>query len=205
MSSHSGFYDASCVFVSGDRVTAKTTSITTEFCSTMNISKYMSWVAHQGQSLPSMMVLFSWRLSTYNERPNDTGRQPSGLGDCIQTDPTRKMVHSRRMWCIAVPRRTVRRRQMHCIRCEWTFSPCQRFIVPSLHAPNATYRPGYSNTTVYYGIHQRSECIPVDSGVTNLIHDRRSCVDFTLEVGANVARCVHSSVNKLGVKHNSGS
>jgi len=36
----------------------------------------------------------------------------------------------------------------------------------------------------------------VDSGVTNLIHDRRSCVDFTLEVEANVARCVHSSVNK---------
>jgi len=49
----------------------------------------------------------------------------------------------------------------------------------------------YSNTTVYYGIHERSGCIPVDSGVTNLIHDRRSCVDFTLEVVANVARCVH--------------
>jgi len=62
----------------------------------------------------------------------------------------------------------------------------------------------YSNTTVYYGIHERSECIPVDSGVTNLIHDRRSCVDFTLEVEANVARCVHSSVNKPGVKCNSG-
>ena len=43
----------------------------------------------------------------------------------------------------------------------------------------------YGNTTVYYGIHERSECIPVPvdiSGVTNLIHDRRSCVDFTLEV-----------------------
>jgi len=40
----------------------------------------------------------------------------------------------------------------------------------------------YSNTTVYYGRHKRSECIPVDCGVTNLIHDRRSCVDFTLEV-----------------------
>ena len=40
----------------------------------------------------------------------------------------------------------------------------------------------YSNTTVYYGIHKRSKCIPVDSGVTNLIHDRRSCVDFTLKV-----------------------
>jgi len=46
----------------------------------------------------------------------------------------------------------------------------------------------YSNTTVYY---ERSECIPVDSGVTNLIHDRRSCVDFTLEVETNVARCVY--------------
>jgi len=44
------------------------------------------------------------------------------------------------------------------------------------------YRLRYSNTTVYYGIHKRSECIPVDSGVTNLFHDRRSCVDFTLEV-----------------------
>jgi len=62
----------------------------------------------------------------------------------------------------------------------------------------------YSNTTVYYGIHERSECIPVDSGVTNLIHDRRSCVDFTIEVEANVARCVHSIVNKPGVKRNSG-
>ena len=40
----------------------------------------------------------------------------------------------------------------------------------------------YSNTTVYYGIHKHSECILVDSGITNLIHDRRSCVDFTLEV-----------------------
>ena len=40
----------------------------------------------------------------------------------------------------------------------------------------------------------------VDSGVTNLIHDRRSCVDFTLEVEASVARCV----NKPGVKRNSG-
>jgi len=47
----------------------------------------------------------------------------------------------------------------------------------------------YSNTTVYYRIHERSECTPVDSGVTNLIHDRRSCVDFTLKVEANVARC----------------
>jgi len=62
----------------------------------------------------------------------------------------------------------------------------------------------YSNTTVYCGIHECSECIPVDSGVTNLIHDRRSCVDFVLEVEANVARCVHSSVNKPGVKCNSG-
>jgi len=39
----------------------------------------------------------------------------------------------------------------------------------------------YSNTTVYYRIHEHSDCIPVDSGVTNLIHDRRICVDFTLE------------------------
>ena len=62
----------------------------------------------------------------------------------------------------------------------------------------------YSNTTVYYGIHERSECILVDNGVTNLIHDCRSCVDFTLEVEANVARCVHSSVNKPGMKRNSG-
>ena len=62
----------------------------------------------------------------------------------------------------------------------------------------------YSNTTVNYRIHEHSECIPVDWGVTNLIHDRRSCVDFTLEVEANVARCVHSSVNKPGVKRNSG-
>jgi len=47
--------------------------------------------------------------------------------------------------------------------------------------------PRYSNTTVYYGIHESSECIPVDSGVTNLIHDCRSCVDFTFEVEASVA------------------
>jgi len=62
----------------------------------------------------------------------------------------------------------------------------------------------YSNTTVCYGIHEHSECILVDSGVTNSIHDRRSCVDFTLEVEANVPRCVHSSMNKVGVKCNSG-
>ena len=45
-------------------------------------------------------------------------------------------------------------------------------------------KQSYSNTTVYYEIHKRSECISVDCGVTNtnLIHDRRSCVDFTLEV-----------------------
>jgi len=59
-------------------------------------------------------------------------------------------------------------------------------------------------SSVYYGIHKRSECIPVDCGVTNLIHDRSSCVDFTLEVEANVVRCVHSSVNKPGMKRNSG-
>ena len=62
----------------------------------------------------------------------------------------------------------------------------------------------YSNTTVYYEIHEHSECILVDCGVTNLIHDRRSCVDFTLEVEANVARCVHSGANEPGVKRNSG-
>jgi len=45
----------------------------------------------------------------------------------------------------------------------------------------------------------------VASGVTNLIHDRRSCVHFTLEVRRMcMARCVHSSVNKPGVKRNSG-
>ena len=44
----------------------------------------------------------------------------------------------------------------------------------------------------------------IDSGVTNLIHDHSSCVDFTLEVEANVAQCVHSIVNKPGVKCNSG-
>jgi len=34
----------------------------------------------------------------------------------------------------------------------------------------------YSNTTVYYEIHQSSECISVYCGVTNLIHDRRIVV-----------------------------
>ena len=63
----------------------------------------------------------------------------------------------------------------------------------------------YSNTIVYYGMHKRSESIPVDSGVTNLIHDRRSCVDFTLEVRwmwLDVSTQVWS--NKPGVKRNSG-
>ena len=72
------------------------------------------------------------------------------------------------------------------------------------HIGSNSCQLSYSNTTVYYGIHERSECIPVDSGVTNLIHDRRSCVDFTLVVEANVARCVHSSMNKPGMKRNSG-
>jgi len=52
-------------------------------------------------------------------------------------------------------------------------------VLTGLNSPHSGRR--YSNTTVYYGIHERSECIPVDCGVTNLIHDRRSCVDFTLE------------------------
>jgi len=41
--------------------------------------------------------------------------------------------------------------------------------------------------------------IPVNSGVTNLIHDRIVVVFIShLEVEANVAGCVHSSVNKPG-------
>jgi len=58
----------------------------------------------------------------------------------------------------------------------------------------------YCNTTVYCGILERSECIPVDSGVTNLTHDCCSCVYFTLGSQANVGRCVHSKVNKPGTK-----
>jgi len=77
-----------------------------------------------------------------------------------------------------------------------------RYLYASTNAGVARIR--YSNTTVYYGIHERSECLPVDRGVTNLIHDRRGCVDFTLEVEVTVARCVYSSVNKLGVERNSG-
>jgi len=48
----------------------------------------------------------------------------------------------------------------------------------------------------------RSECIPVDSGLANLIHDCCSCASFTLgrsPVDANVAGCLYSSVNKPGV------
>jgi len=56
----------------------------------------------------------------------------------------------------------------------------------------------YSSTTVYYGIQERSECIPVDSGVTNLIHDRRIVVLISR------LKSRHSSVNKPGVKRNSG-
>ena len=58
-------------------------------------------------------------------------------------------------------------------------------IRPMLYAYTAIDAAGvisYSNTTVYYEIHESSECISVDCGVTNLVHDRRSCVDFTLEV-----------------------
>jgi len=79
-----------------------------------------------------------------------------------------------------------------------------RIWLSPIYISHAIHWLCYSNTTVYYGTHERSECIPVDSGVTNLIHDCCSCVDFTLEVEANVARCVHSSVNKPGVKRNSG-
>ena len=81
---------------------------------------------------------------------------------------------------------------------------CGKIPANQTDATELLKKRSYSNTTVYYGIHERSECILVDSGVTNLIHDCRSCVDFTLEVEANVARCVHSSVNKPGVKGNSG-
>ena len=53
---------------------------------------------------------------------------------------------------------------------------------PTTHNHTRHTQRCYGNTTVYYGIHERTKCIPGDSGVTNLIHDRRSCVDFTLEV-----------------------
>jgi len=93
-----------------------------------------------------------------------------------------------------------------------TFNPKQAVVMTHTHmqkfqVPNSVSAKErcYSNTTVYYRIHEHSECIPVDCGVTNLISWLSySCVDFTLEVKANVARCVHSSVNKPGVKHNSG-
>ena len=41
-------------------------------------------------------------------------------------------------------------------------------------------RTRYSETTVYCGIHERTERSTVDSGLTNLIHDRCSCTLFTL-------------------------
>jgi len=100
---------------------------------------------------------------------------------------------------------------VHCISTEisWVLSTNERLMDCRVYSASrsttiASGRLCYSNTTVYYRIYEHSKCIPVDSGVTNLIHDRRSCVDFTLEVEVNVARCVHSSVNKPGVKRNSG-
>jgi len=93
------------------------------------------------------------------------------------------------------------------VDCWFSSLSHQIYISLYLHRPDVVCllcAQSYSNTTVYYGIHERSECISVDSGVTNLIHDHRSCVDFTLEIEANVARYVHSSVNKPGVKCNSG-
>jgi len=47
----------------------------------------------------------------------------------------------------------------------------------------------YSNTTVYYGIHKRSECIPVDCGVTNLIHDCRVVLISRLKSGECGSMC----------------
>ena len=86
--------------------------------------------------------------------------------------------------------------------CTTFWSPVRRMAMPSNvsfscfsdldwfpRCANRDQGTCYSNTTVYYGIHEHSECIPVDSGVTNLIHDRRSCVDFTLEVEANGSMC----------------
>ena len=85
-----------------------------------------------------------------------------------------------------------------------TFSARKRAVTAFTVCQSCSSLSCYSNTTVYYGIHKHRECIPVKSAVTNLIHGRCSCVDFTLEVEANVARCVHSSVNKPGVKSDSG-
>jgi len=59
----------------------------------------------------------------------------------------------------------------------------EQFVPKTLFLPSVSLSEEhirYSNTTVYCGIHERSECIPVDSGITNLIHDRCSCVYFTL-------------------------
>ena len=61
----------------------------------------------------------------------------------------------------------------------------------------------YSYTTVYCGIRESSVFHIVDSGLTNLIHDRCSCTLFTLSSVSSIAcsrlaGCVHSSVNKPG-------
>jgi len=49
MFGHNAPYGASCVFLSGENVTAKITAlIQTKFCSTMKISRYTSWAAHWG-------------------------------------------------------------------------------------------------------------------------------------------------------------
>ena len=100
---------------------------------------------------------------------------------------------------------TVTKLQAYCLATEARVcvNNLPKVVTRQQHCRESNRRLSYSNTTVYYGIHKRSECIPVDSGITNLIHDRRSCVGFTLEVEANVARCVHSSVNKPGLKRNS--
>jgi len=53
MFSHSGLYGSSFVFLSGDSVTAATT---TSIPNKIKISKIASWVARRGRSLPSAIA-----------------------------------------------------------------------------------------------------------------------------------------------------
>jgi len=62
--SRNGPYSASCLFISGDSVTAENTaSIPTKFCSTIKISKYTGRLRTGGASLLSTIALFAVYLS----------------------------------------------------------------------------------------------------------------------------------------------
>ena len=124
------------------------------------------------------------------------GASLHGLFDTLHAyeppPPNNTLIPHRRLQCDRqTDRQTAGRNSRYHKLTDWAPAPAGVNSTCICYQFQTNWMLFYSNTTVYYGIHKRSECILVDSGVTNLIHDRRSCVDlfFTLEVRRTCSMC----------------